>query len=375
MSELRKAIVRPAGVPVLPDPPPLLEEDGEEDSSSTSSMSSAGTLVPREERRKSTMSAATWSDYFDQELYLHDPTRHAKYHVYITPPRDVVKDPLYICHHGAGSSGLSFALFCKEVRQKTPSAGVMSVEARNHGSSVSDADGQTSHDYSLDALSDDLLAMIHSTQKRLVWKQLPNIVLLGHSLGGAVVTRLARTGSLGAKLVGYGVIDVVEGSAMDALKSMKTYLASRPSSFGSIEEAIDWHIRSRTIRNPVSARVATPPLLRETSSGKWTWSTDLISTQKYWEDWFAGMSANFLGGRAAKILLLAGTDRLDRELMIGQMQGKFQLQVFPEAGHFVQEDVPQAVADVMVEFYRRNDRSALVLPPKVSDLLAQGKKV
>lgn len=55
--------------------------------------------------------------------------------------------------------------------------------------------------------------------------------------------------------------------------------------------------------------------------------------------------------------------------------GKFQLQVFPAAGHFLQEDLPEKTAEVIVEFVKRNDRSALVLPPKVSDLLAQGKKV
>lgn len=55
--------------------------------------------------------------------------------------------------------------------------------------------------------------------------------------------------------------------------------------------------------------------------------------------------------------------------------GKFQLQVYPMAGHFIQEDVPDQCAQTVVEFLKRNDRSALVLPPKVSDLLAQGKKV
>ena len=30
---------------------------------------------------------------------------------------------------------------------------------------------------------------------------------------------------------------------------------------------------------------------------------------------------------------------------------------------------------VIVDFYKRNDRSTLVLPPKVSDLLRAGKKV
>lgn len=55
--------------------------------------------------------------------------------------------------------------------------------------------------------------------------------------------------------------------------------------------------------------------------------------------------------------------------------GKYALHIFPEAGHFVHEDVPENTAMVIVDFYRRNDRSALVLPPKVGDLLAQGKRV
>lgn len=51
--------------------------------------------------------------------------------------------------------------------------------------------------------------------------------------------------------------------------------------------------------------------------------------------------------------------------MIGQMQGKYQLQVFPEAGHFIHEDQAEKTAMVVADLYRRNDRSALVLPPKV----------
>lgn len=51
------------------------------------------------------------------------------------------------------------------------------------------------------------------------------------------------------------------------------------------------------------------------------------------------------------------------------------MQVFPEAGHFIHEDLPEKTALAVVDFYRRNDRSALVLPPKVGDLLKQGKRV
>ncbi|KAI7374788.1 protein phosphatase methylesterase 1, partial [Hortaea werneckii] len=162
---------------------------------------------------------------------------------------------------------------------------------------------------------------------------------------------------------------------IEALQHMRTYLASRPKMFGTVDEAIQWHIRSRTVRDQRSAEASVPSLLIQTPSGRYTWRTDLNATAPWWEDWFKGMSEKFLKGRGAKLLILAGTDRLDKDLMIGQMQGKFQLQVIPEAGHFVQEDVPEKAAQLLVEFFKRNDRGALVLPPKVSDLIAQGKKV
>lgn len=55
------------------------------------------------------------------------------------------------------------------------------------------------------------------------------------------------------------------------------------------------------------------------------------------EGWFKGLSAAFLAARTARLLVLAGTDRLDKELMIGQMQGKFQLVVVPNTGHMLHE--------------------------------------
>ncbi len=134
---------------------------------------------------------------------------------------------------------------------------------------------------------------------------------------------------------------------------------------------IEHSIRSRTIRSTISARISVPSLLRRNSANAaqpWTWRTDLGATQKYWEGWFAGLSRKFLDAKGGKLLLLAGTDRLDKELMIGQMQGKYQLQVFPEAGHFIHEDQAEKTAMLVADFYRRNDRSALVLPRKVGDL-------
>ena len=36
------------------------------------------------------------------------------------------------------------------------------------------------------------------------------------------------------------------------------------------------------------------------------------------------------------------------------MQGKFQMQILPQAGHAVHEDVPDKVADVLATFLVRN---------------------
>ncbi|XP_027914005.1 protein phosphatase methylesterase 1-like isoform X4 [Vigna unguiculata] len=70
----------------------------------------------------------------------------------------------------------------------------------------------------------------------------------------------------------------------------------------------------------------------------------------------AGMkdSDKFLSSPVPKLLLLAGTDRLDRSLTIGQMQGKFQMVVVRHTGHAIQEDVPDEFATLIVNFISRN---------------------
>jgi protein phosphatase methylesterase 1 len=73
--------------------------------------------------------------------------------------------------------------------------------------------------------------------------------------------------------------------------------------------------------------VSVPPLLQEdplatSPSRKFKWHTDLAATKSFWEDWFIGLSKKFLEAKGGKLLLLAGTDRLDTSLTIGQMQGE-----------------------------------------------------
>ncbi len=352
-------------------PPDALSEDPTEpysdDSSSASSMSSTGTVIPSSSQRPAP--PLPWSDYFAQEFYMERaPTPSssaAKFHVYITPPGSA-KAPLLVLHHGAGSSALTFALFAKEVRKAMPELGILAVEAREHGSVVWGSEGAVDDDLSIDLLGQDLIDMIHATHARLGWKELPMIVLMGHSLGGAVVTHVAHNSALGNKLLGYAVLDVVEGSAMEALKHMQTYLASRPKTFATLEAAMEWHVRSRTLRNLQSARASVPSLLLQTPEGRWAWRTDLSSTEAYWPNWFGGMSAKFLGGKGAKLLVLAGTDRLDKELMIGQMQGEVHHLCGIQAGHLTcfqvnsssMSSLPQAIFSRRIYQRRRRKWSS-----------------
>lgn len=460
----------------------------------------------------------------DQDVDEEEEVEDIVYHAYLSSPAPDSRSPLFVVQHGAGSSALSFAVLAAEIRRLLPGAGVLSADARGHGLTEvkvtkrprrrprgSQATATTDEaaanggdetktkesrakdvrssqqqqqqnlrgelDLSISTLTTDLAAVVRQTRRVMGWKAMPPVVLVGHSLGGAVATRLASrweelmhaddsddedevegdsqdrgrraepadgatprqqqrrplhesglTGttspltsttaasarSQAPSLLGLAVLDVVEGSALDALQAMHSYLATRPSRFASLQSAVEWHVRTRTVRNAVSARASVPALLvpegepEETvgtgeeeegggtvkgRGGGWKWRTDLVATQPFWEGWFAGLSKRFLSARAGKLLLLAGTDRLDTELTIGQMQGpsgflmvtsiyladtmtgKYALQVFPEAGHFIHEDLPERTATVLVDFYRRNDRSSLVLPPKVSDLLKQGMKV
>lgn len=60
---------------------------------------------------------------------------------------------------------------------------------------------------------------------------------MGHSMGGAVAVEAAYHIK---SVVGLCVIDVVEGTALDALSSMQSILRGRPSHFKSLPHAIQW---------------------------------------------------------------------------------------------------------------------------------------
>ncbi len=48
-----------------------------------------------------------------------------------------------------------------------------------------------------------------------------------------------------------------------------------------------------------------------------------------------------------KMLLLADSDRMDKELTIAHMQGRFKLMVLENVGHIIHEDEPRKVAQIL----------------------------
>ncbi|KAF8813476.1 protein phosphatase methylesterase [Phlegmacium glaucopus] len=367
MSNLYRSAITARLAKLPPSFPTMLTEDDEDEEmvDSIGDLPGSGLGPPamptRNSRPKSkrapnlNFSPISASGFFEDALQVSIPSRNLDCRIYYTPPK-LGNGTVMICHHGAGYSGLSFACLAKEVTEMTKGeCGVLSLDARRHGrtSSTEVADS----DLSIDVLVADFCEMLQILFPDP--SNCPTFLLVGHSMGGSVVVRSCpRLIEKKYRVAGVVVLDVVEGSAVEALPHMNSLLNARPDGFDSIEEAIEWHVSTNTIHNATSARISIPSIFQSTESSlsPYRWRTPLRSTAPYWLGWFQGLSTHFLAARTARLLVLAGTDRLDKELMIGQMQGKFQMAVVPGVGHMLHEDDPTRLAEILVEFWKRNDR-------------------
>ncbi|XP_017840598.2 protein phosphatase methylesterase 1 [Drosophila busckii] len=344
-----------------------------------------------------------WNEFFaEKEDIVVDEQR--TFRIYRTKKPEK-PGPTLLLLHGGGYSALTWAHFCSEVTSMIHSQ-CLCIDLRGHGDSkVDDED-----DLSADTLSKDIGDLL----TKLYPEDMPQIYVVGHSMGGAIAVHFAYM-ALVPTLIGITVIDVVEGTAMEALASMQSFLRSRPKYFQSIPNAIEWCIRSGQVRNVDSAKVSMPgqiincttnqlatndlplpdevleeahhtsmfpnafsisedeesPAGDEGATGEdfkkpittkaatdaaknYTWRIDLAKSEKYWVGWFSGLSDKFLNLRLPKQLLLASIDGLDRTLTVGQMQGRFQMQVLARCGHAVHEDRPHEVAEVISGYLIRN---------------------
>ncbi|EOA20969.1 hypothetical protein CARUB_v10001304mg [Capsella rubella] len=320
-----------------------LREDASEDHvepiEAPASVFAARPLRPPSTSSSEKYSPVEWESYFDKEDDVSITGSDDVFHVYMAG----TEGPVVFCLHGGGYSGLSFSLVASKIKEK---ARVVAMDLRGHGKSVS----ENELDLSLETMSNDVVAVI----KELYGDSPPAIVLVGHSMGGSVAVQVAANKTL-RSLAGLVVVDVVEGTAIASLIHMQKILSNRMQHFPSIQKAIEYSVRGGSLRNIDSARVSIPPTLRYDDSKQcYVYRTRLEETEQYWKGWYDGLSEKFLSSPVPKLLLLAGTDRLDRTLTIGQMQGKFQMIVVKHTGHAIQEDVPEEFANLVLNFISRN---------------------
>lgn len=439
--------------------------------------------------------------------------------------------PTIVTLHGGGYSALSWAQFTHCIEQHCKCR-ILAIDLRGHGDTKTTDDEKMD----IDTLVSDVIQVTHKAHELCGFSETPKVILVGHSMGGAIAVKCSmRCLESMPSLAGFVIIDVVEGTAKDALPLMMSVINTRPSKFVTLENAIEWSVRSGMAKNSDAARVSMPGNLLNISTGHlsihdiedkckrlrqddgatsatndcnqdgiladttttttaaatstpapdthirrhkfhislehlikqpaskimssalptglrpmpariaalrgsplaaglppipqrqqissesvseldeesssaappessdkleeqtinksrsddgpdgaddevdsapvadhrldgdgykrppeldqsgYCWRTDLAKTQPYWAGWFEGLSEQLLTAPVqGKFLLLAGIDRLDRTLTIGQMQGKFMMKVLPKCGHAVHEDVPDQVASVIGQFLVRN---------------------
>ncbi|RMZ97328.1 phosphatase methylesterase 1 [Brachionus plicatilis] len=347
----------------------------------------------RRVKNKRDYTPVPWTNYFDRSENVQTNQGKNRFRVYIKGS----SGPVVFFLHGGGFSGLTWSLLSATLTGQVECQ-CYSLDIRGHGDTHTEDD----EDLSIDTMARDVKEVIET-----IWKEdCPPIMLVGHSMGGALAVHVSHLEFV-KNLAALVVIDVVEGSAMEALSGMQTFLQGRPKFFSSVQQAIEYNVRIGAIRNAESARVsivgqlkkvdnASQPtqtdvlvgnqshevmnteILEEDEDGennaeqsepeahvfskpesvrlpeRYEWRIDLTRTEKFWKDWFKGLSCMFLNVHVPKLLLLAGVDRLDKDLMVGQMQGKFQMQILPLCGHAVHEDAPEDVADALANFMLRH---------------------
>ena len=262
--------------------------------------------------------------------------------------------PNIICLHGAGHSGLSFAplaLMNKDYR-------IISFDFRGHGFNTQ----SPNNDFSEKTLINDTIQVLNHIHEKYPEE---NLILLGHSMGGSIATKTccqilkeeSKYKELYNKMQGLIVIDVVEGTAMDALPFMENIVHNRPDKFNSIQKGVEYMYKSGTIKNIESARISVPPLLKEEKNDKtgkiwYKFKTNLLDSKPFWNEWFIGLTKAFLSCNIPKMLMLAGIERMDKDLTIAQMQGKYKLSIMRNVGHIMHEDKPDEAMKFIKDFIR-----------------------
>ncbi|CDJ60295.1 protein phosphatase methylesterase 1, putative [Eimeria maxima] len=295
----------------------------------------------------------TWDEFFERCEDIRPSDSSDTFRVYSSGS----SGPLLFLLHGAGHTALSWACFTRLLRDGSLPLRVFAYDARGHGATTC-ADSKT---LSAEVLTEDGIAIVQYLFNRMVSEELspsdtrqdestqedkgmcetadgdskshrdrdslPSVILVGHSMGGAIATRMAASGRV-PQLHGLMVLDVVE-----ALPQMAAFVSRFPSLFTSCKEAVNWSIFAGLLCNKSSAAISIPSQLVKTTRG--------------------ALPASHKGAEKGP----------------PDEEGKFQVQIVSGSGHVIEEDQPAELCRVVQTFITRY---RLHLPPSQRAGLVRG---
>lgn len=135
---------------------------------------------------------------------------------------------------------------------------VYAFDWRGHGTHMCENETNLSQEL----LINDALKVCEFVRSRHADK---SINIIGHSMGGSIATKMVRRletdlkdTPLGKALTGLIVIDVVEGTAMEALPFMEQIVSNRPKMFKDLPSVVKYGYSTGQVRDKRSARVSMP---------------------------------------------------------------------------------------------------------------------
>lgn len=239
-----------------------------------------------------------WEDYFQYKEFVKLDERNFEFNTYYSLPKNTSSStvPIFIFHHGAGSSGLSFANLSKIIYERNKgNCGCFSFDARGHGK-TRPIDSSKEVKYDRATFVEDFKQLINSFYENhllaLTETTKLSLIFVGHSLGGSICTftypELSK--NIQKQILGVAMFDIVEEAAILALQKIQHFLTVTPNVFGSYKEALDWHINHELSKNKSSAEIAVPALFHKTKLGKVVRITNLNDFAPYWDTWFVKLS-------------------------------------------------------------------------------------
>ncbi|EKX38665.1 hypothetical protein GUITHDRAFT_115212 [Guillardia theta CCMP2712] len=172
------------------------------------------------------------------------------------------------------------------------------------------------------------------------------VVLVGHSLGGAIAVEIAQK-ELIHNLKAIVIIETSEGLVKDSMSRARQFLDRRPTRFGSVDEAVNWAIDSEIYKSREAAESSVPRMLVEDGDG-WVWKTNLSEKLEDASKW-----------KCHKLVIVCAKESLDCNLMEFEQHSIMeklteinQAEIIP-GGHMIHEERPKDVAKLIINFLSR----------------------